>query len=148
MRFANPWAFTDHFRSDKLQPASQWVVLTHAAAHICVHDRLVEPWFATFGNRLDRCEIDAGQAAVLDAAARVEARGDELDFDHLEEQLRSAGLPELPEHGAHKLLQHRLSWRLHCISVGFASTNAPWLRQAASTAMVLVQYLSMLASVS
>lgn len=53
---AGAHVFRAPFRKDHLHKTSQWVTLTRAAATAAVHDRVVEPWMATFATRAWRCE--------------------------------------------------------------------------------------------
>ena len=76
----SPYMFTRHVTKNHFQKSSQWVSLTRAAAYLAVHDRIVEPWFATFGGAHWRCRFIEEGALVLDgcrgAAGRGRARGE------------------------------------------------------------------------
>jgi hypothetical protein len=62
--------FIKYFTKDQFKKSSQWVSLTRSAAYAAMHDRIVEPWFATFAGVHWRCAfVEEGQLALDGVAA-------------------------------------------------------------------------------
>ena len=101
----SPWMFTDKFPKDAFQKAGQWVSLSRAAAHAAVHDRIVEPWFATFAGSVWRCAaVDEGER-MLDGVAALRQQGTAVKEhpEALRAQLQAAGyLPRPFRQGARR----------------------------------------------
>ena len=71
----SPYMFIPRFTKSSFQKSSQWVALSRSAAYLAVYDRLIEPWFATFGGTKWRCSFIAEGEQVLAGAAALQAQG-------------------------------------------------------------------------
>jgi hypothetical protein len=67
--------FMSYFTKDHFQKTTQWVTLTRSAAYLAVHDRVVEPWFATFGGSHWRCRFVEEGRLALDGVAKLLREG-------------------------------------------------------------------------
>lgn len=63
--------FIKYFTKDQFKKSSQWVSLTRSAAYAAVHDRIVEPWFATFAGSHWRCAFVEEGRLVLDGVTSL-----------------------------------------------------------------------------
>jgi hypothetical protein len=53
----SPLMFVEPLTKEHFSKGSQWLTLTRASAYVLVHDRIVEPWLATFGGSRWRCRF-------------------------------------------------------------------------------------------
>jgi hypothetical protein len=91
MSTVQPYVFAPPFQQAHLDKTSQWVSLTRAAAVAVVHDRVVEPWLATFAGFRYRCRFLQDGAAALDGIGAMLRDGVRLSAQHVALQLRIRG---------------------------------------------------------
>lgn len=84
----SPLMFVHPFTKDHFTKSTQWVSLTRAAAVAAVHDRIVEPWFATFAGSRWRCRFIAEATQIFPEIERLLQRGVNLRTRHAAMQLR------------------------------------------------------------
>lgn len=90
----SPYMFTKHVPKEHFMKTTQWVTLTRAAAYVAVHDRLAEPWFATFAGSHWRCAFIEEGKLVLDGVAQLLRQDQAIVSGHNAAalQLRTHGL--------------------------------------------------------
>lgn len=68
----SPLMFVEPFTTEYFSKTTQWVSVSRAAAFAVVHDRIVEPWFATFAGSRWRCRfIEEASLILPDIAAMI-----------------------------------------------------------------------------
>jgi Core-2/I-Branching enzyme len=75
MSTVSPLTFVEPFRKEHFDKSSQWVALTRGAVYALVHDRLVEPWFRTFGGAHWRCRFIEEASEIIPHLPRAIAAG-------------------------------------------------------------------------
>lgn len=80
--------FVDPFTKDHFTKTTQWVSLTRAAAVAAVHDRIVEPWFATFAGSRWRCRFIEEARQIFPELEKLVQKGVNLRTRHAAMQLR------------------------------------------------------------
>lgn len=84
----SPLMFVHPFTKDHFTKSTQWVSLTRAAAVAAVHDRIVEPWFATFAGSRWRCRFIQEALQIFPEIEKLLQRGVNLRTRHAAMQLR------------------------------------------------------------